>query len=152
MKKIVIVFDFDGVFTKLEGGRDNLLKILILPYLVKVLISLLKPIPNKKMLSIIRKIEDRYKLIVLSSRPYFLEKKLKRWLNREGIDCGCYCVGRFLRSTKRKEEFLEKLLNKNFDILYVENNEKVIRRFNRKGFPTKSPFEFCREIENQLVF
>ena len=142
--------DFDGVFTKLEGSWDELFKVLVIPYIIQTLRFLLKPVPNQEIVDIVKEIKNNRKivLIILTSRPYFLRNRLKRWLIKNDIDCLAFCVGRFINPTNRKEEFLEELRERfEFDLVYIDNNEKVRKRFGSIGFEVKSPSEFCQTFE-----
>ena len=140
--------DFDGVLTLLRGRKDKLFKVLVIPYLIQTLRFLLKPVPNQKIVDAFKETKNNRKdyLIILTSRPYCLRKLVRRWLVKNGIRCPLFCVGRFINPTKKKEEFLDRL-KKKFEIIIVDNSLKTRKFFQKKGFKTESPSEFCQNRE-----
>ena len=148
-KPRIIALDFDGVFTLLRGRKDKLFKVLVIPYLVQSLRFLLKPVPNQKIVDAFKEIKNNRKvcLIILTSRPYYLRKLVRKWLvENDIINCPLFCVGRLIKPTKKKEEFLERLKEK-FEIVVFDNSLKTREVFKTKGFETKSPSEFCQNCE-----
>lgn len=151
-KRRIIALDFDGVFTLLKGRKDRLFKVLVIPYLIQALRFLLKPVPNQKIIDAFKEAKNNRKfcLIILTSRPYYLRKLVRKWLAENDISCPLFCVGRFINPTKKKEEFLERLKEK-FEIIVVDNSLKTREVFRKKGFKTESPYEFCQNCEIQAV-
>lgn len=141
----MIALDFDGVFTLLRGRKDKLFKVFVIPYLIQTLRFLLKPVPNQKIVDTFKETKNNRNdyLIILTSRPYYLRKLVRKWLIENNISCPLFCVGRFINPTKKKEEFLEKLKEK-FEIVVVDNSLKTREVFKKKGFKTESPSEFCQ--------
>jgi len=136
-----IALDFDGTFTYCNQGLKRTLESLRIPWSI-INLLFINSRPNKKLIKALKKIQKDYKVVIISSRPTFLRKKIENFLVTEGLqEIEIICTG-WLRRKSRKLEALKKS-----GISVYIDNEKDIRDFLKKNLiSTFSPLTFCRMV------
>jgi hypothetical protein len=98
-----IYCDCDGVLNFLPPKMHRILKKLPVP--ISGILFFITGYPNKKIIRILRRFRKKgHKIIIITSRPKFLKKRLEKWLFKNKIPYNqLICTGPFRRKLKKKE-------------------------------------------------
>jgi len=136
-----IGFDFDGTFTYCNQELKRTLESLRIPWSI-INLLFINSRPNKRLIKALKKIQRDYKIVIISSRPTFLRKKIENFLVTQGLqEIEIICTGWLRRKNRKLKALKETGIN-----VYIDN-EKDIREFLKENLiSTFSPLAFCKLV------